>query len=285
MAKVLERIGTRPLSEISQEMLDRESILAYPACTPETRNRQFYTPFIAVWTHNSIGLNSLCPPVKWKRPVGRTLRQVRKPVDYKDAVSFINACPDYEAKIMFFLFWTGRRPIEAIDMNCEDVLIDKSWAVHRKTKTGDPIGFPLHKSLIPMLREEVKKGGKLFRNSLGRPYLDNRKTNSQGRVIKSGGRYLSLKDAKKLGLGITPYIARHTVSTYLSKRVTQYEKDRILGHASGISGHYVFVPDEDMIKAINVLPNAAALGCKLCKIRANKKGRDGKPKQKVKVLQ
>lgn len=71
----------------------------------------------------------------------------------------------------------------------------------------------------------------------------------------------------------------------LAAAYTQYEKDRILGHASGISGHYVFVPDEDMIKAINVLPDAAALGCKLCKISANKKGRDGKPKQKVKVLQ
>lgn len=276
LGKIIDEIGHLELTHITQELLDRTAGSLYPDCTPATRNRQFYTPFIAVWSHNSVGQNSLCPPVRWKRPVGRALRQVRKPVSYEDAVKFINACSDNEAKVMFFLFWTGRRPVEAISMECEDVLLDKRWAVHRRTKTGDPIGFPIHESLVPMLEQEVKKGGKLFRNASGEPFNTGKRLNSEGRIIAQCGKYLSLKPAKKLGLGITPYTARHTVSTYLSKQVSSYEKDRILGHSNTISGHYVYVPDEELIQAINKLPNAEELGCKLCNIRALSETSKGK---------
>jgi len=259
------RFKGTPLRDMTQAMIDKAAIEIYPDCTPATRNRQFYTPFIAVWSKASQGQKAMCNHVKWGRPKGSTtLRQVRKPVDYKDAVKFINACPDHSGKIMFFLFWTGCRPLEAITAKCENVDIKKQWMVLEDTKTGEPRGIPLHKSLIPMLKEEVKKGGILFRTSEGKPYADNRSRNGLGRIVSQGGGNFtaSMKPAQKLGLGITPYTARHTVSTYLAGKVTTYEKDAILGHARGISGHYVHLPQTALIQAINNLPNAEKLGCR-----------------------
>lgn len=265
LTPIMDKLGHIELKAITQQMIDKAAVEIYPNCTVQTRNRQFYTPFIAVWSYASMGQNAMCKPIKWGRPKGATvLQQVRKPVAYKDAVKFINACPDFSGKIMFFLFWTGCRPIEALNLECQDIDLKGQWAVLKETKTGEARGIPLHSSLLPMLKEEIKKGGRLFRSSTGEAYKDTRRLNKAGRIIQQGGGAFtsSLKGANKLGLGITPYTARHTVSTHLAKTATQYEKDAILGHARGMSGHYVHLPQEGLIKAIESLPNAEKLGCK-----------------------
>lgn len=259
-----ERLGHIMLNDITQKMIDTVAREIYPDVTIHTLNRQFYTPFIAVWSKASEGQRAIAKHVKWGRPKGSTtLRKVRKPVSYKDAVMFINRCPPQSGKIMFFLFWTGARPIEAINLECKNVDIKNRWLVFEDTKTGEPRGIPIHKSLIPMLKEELKHGGKVFRSSTGQEYADNRKRNKMGRIVSQGGGNFaaSLKRAKELDLGITPYTARHTVSTYLATRVTQYEKDAILGHSRGVSGHYVHLANKELIKVIDSLPDAKKLGC------------------------
>lgn len=56
--------------------------------------------------------------------------------------------------------------------------------------------------------------------------------------------------------GISPYTARHTVSTQLVVNgVHSHIKDQILGHAvDDMSRHYTNVPQKPLIDAINALP-------------------------------
>jgi hypothetical protein len=60
--------------------------------------------------------------------------------------------------------------------------------------------------------------------------------------------------------GISPYTARHTVSTQLViNGVHSHIKDQILGHAvDDMSRHYTNVPQQPLIDAINTLPVIAA---------------------------
>jgi len=60
--------------------------------------------------------------------------------------------------------------------------------------------------------------------------------------------------------GISPYTARHTVSTQLViNGVHSHIKDQILGHAvDDMSRHYTNVPQVPLINAINTLPVIAS---------------------------
>jgi integrase/recombinase XerD len=60
--------------------------------------------------------------------------------------------------------------------------------------------------------------------------------------------------------GISPYTARHTVSTQLVVNgVHSHVKDQILGHAvDDMSRLYTSVPQEPLLKAINTLPVISA---------------------------
>jgi integrase/recombinase XerD len=278
IAPLIGKFGDTYISAFTQTMLDLAAVELYPNCSPQTLNRQFYTPFIAVWTRASKGQNAMCPEVRWARPIGsQRLTQAKRPVSYGDAIKFINECPLHAAKIMFYLFWTGCRPLEAITLECENVDVEKRWAVLTNTKTGEPRGIPLHECLIPMLREEIKKGGRVFRTSKGEPYSENKKLNKTGRIIEQGGSQFAsaLKGAKTAtGLHITPYTARHTVATYLDDKVASKRKDAILGHSRDIRAHYVYLAEPELIEAINKLPMPESLRSDLFpgKIRAISEG-------------
>lgn len=269
VAKLKDRLGSVQVSDISQRMIDKEAKLMYPDCTPQSLNRMFYTPFIAVWNHCSTGQNPLLPVVKWSRPKGwKKIVNVKAPVTHKAAVEFINACPDHSAPVMFFMFWTGCRPIEAIKLKKKNVNLKAKWAVLEGAKDQPPRGIPLHHSLIPMLKHLTETGDheEVFLNSEGNPYKVNAKMNISGRILDQGSSLpkKTLGKAPCLGLGITPYTARHTVSNYLTRERLHDERDQILGHEKTISSVYVHLSQKDLIQAIETLPDAKKLGCKLC---------------------
>lgn len=274
------KLGSKPLKDLNQSDLNGVAAEMYPDCRPETVNRQFWTPFIAVWNHASKGNNPLCQQVTWQRPHVTHKAKPRKGVDYKDAITFINACDWHAAKILFFLFWTGCRPEEAFTLLGDSVNPKQKWVAIETTKTDVPRGVPLHKALIPLLTFEKERGGHVFLSHLGKPYASRKKYNKAGRLLVQGGGQIKSAVStaqQKTGLDIVPYNARHTVSTYLiwPGGVNSMIKDEILGHAdaSDMSKYYVHLPRQPLIDAINVLPDPRKLGLredlwKVCKIRA-----------------
>lgn len=257
MAPLLDKFGQRVLKTITQSDLDKAAAELYPTSTPETRNRQCYTPFIAVWNHAV--KNGWAAIKLWQRPrkpkgtnVVRlsSARSGQKPVDYERTAKFVAAMSPAPAMLMTALFYTGLRPIEAFALQAEDVDLAGRWLVVRSSKTGEPRGVPVHSFLASWLAPLVERGGCVFRTPRGEPY---------GAVQDGGGGLKSAINGARRRSGIddvSPYTGRHTVSTGLViAGVHPHIKDQILGHAAdSMSRHYTNVPQRPLIEAIDLLP-------------------------------
>lgn len=256
--RLLGHFETRILHTITQDDLNAAAERLYPNTQYDTRNRQCYTPFIAVWNH-ALPDNAR----KWKRPKkpkGTTvvrLRPVRagtQPVAYERAAEFVLAMSPANAMVMTALFYTGMRPIELFVLNSDMVDVPGRWITLANSKIGEPRGIPIHEFLVPLLTPLVERGGILFRSPRGEPYPVREDISGQMKTAIRGAR-------RRSGVqGISPYTARHTVSTQLViNSVHGHIKDQILGHAvDDMSRHYTNVPQAPLIDAINTLPVIAS---------------------------
>jgi integrase/recombinase XerD len=252
--RLLGHFETKILHTITQDDLNAAADRLYPNTQYDTRNRQCYTPFIAVWNH-ALPDN----PRKWKRPKKpkgtnvKRLKPVRagtKPVTYERAAQFVLAMSPANAMVMTGLFYTGMRPIELFGLDDTMVDLPGRWIALANSKIGEPRGVPIHEFLVPLLTPLVERGGILFRSPRGTPYPVRDDISGQMKTAIRGAR-------KRSGvLGISPYTARHTVSTQLViNGVHGHIKDQILGHAvDDMSRHYTNVPQRPLIEAINTLP-------------------------------
>lgn len=250
------------LKDITQSSLDEAARTLYPRATPETRNRQCYTPFIAVWNHAV--KNGWADMRKWQRPRKpkgtnvvriRTTRAGNKPTTYDIAAQFVAAMSPAPAMLMTTLFYTGMRPIELFTLEAASVNVAGRWIVLEQTKTGEPRGVPMHEFLAPLLESLLKRNAlaedpRLFRTPRGEPYPVYEGVGGQLKTAVAGA-------ARRSGIkGISPYTGRHSVSTQLVVNgVHPHIKDQILGHAvDDMSRHYTNVPQRPLIDAINTLP-------------------------------
>ncbi len=259
---LIGRFGPDRLSALAQDDLDKAALALYPNASPDTRNRQVYTPFIAVW--NDAAARGKCEHRDWRRPrkakgTRVRVRQRRNgsfPVPYEHAASFVPAMPPLDAINMTILFYTGLRPIEWFNVEDIDVNLSGRWISLPSTKTGEPRGVPVHDFIVPLLQALLDRFGGLLANHYNR----------RGRNIEpypvmkdAGGQMSGAVDFARRRTGITdisPYTARHSVSTYLvAAGVHQFVKDQILGHAATeMSRRYTDIPQPELIEAINKLP-------------------------------
>lgn len=254
--------GDKLLKSISQEDLDRAAIkLCRPGASRETLIRNVYTPFIAVWNFASSEVRKMAAPKKWQRPRkskgtlvlrNKEKRSGTRPVEYERAGLFVTAMSPAPAMAMAILFYTGLRPIELFALDASDINLKRKWGVIHSSKTGEPRGFPLHDWLVSWLPDLVDRGGALMRTPRGVPY-------SQGDEDDgAGGLKSAIRGARRRSgiVDISPYTARHTVSTQLViAGVHSHIKDQILGHAvDDMSRRYTNVPQEPLLQAINKLP-------------------------------
>lgn len=249
------------LNDITQNDLDDAARILLPNAQPETRNRQVYTPFVAVWRHAA--KNLWCDARLWSRPKKpkgtnvvriKSQRSGQKPVEYDRAAKFVAAMSPAPAMVLTWMFYTGMRPIEVFAAEAENVNLTGRWYVVPTSKTGESRGVPLHSFLCEWLAPLVARGGLLFRGPRGQPYS----------AVQEGGGGLKTAIAgarRRTGiLDISPYTGRHTVSTGLViAGVHPHIKDQILGHAAdSMSRHYTNVPQAPLIEAIDLLPVPAA---------------------------
>jgi integrase/recombinase XerD len=236
--------------------LDAAANILYPDTSASTRNRQCHAPFITVWNHAV--RNKWAEQRQWVRPkkakgtaaIGKLIRSGTRPVSYERAAEFVLAMSPGPAMFMTALFYTGMRPIELFGLKAESVDLQKQWIVLASSKTGEPRGIPMHGFLVPLFAALAERGGVLFRTPRGEPYPLTEDVGGQLKTAINGARRRSnITD-------ISPYTARHTVSTELViKGVHSHIKDQILGHAiDDMSRHYTHVPQGPLIEAINTLP-------------------------------
>lgn len=255
---LIGHFGRVRLSTIGQHDLDEAARKLFPRAGAETRNRQCYTPFIAIWNH-AVG-NQWADPRTWsrpKKPKGTAIKPAMRragtrPISYDEAARFVLAMSPAPAMVMTALFYTGMRPIELFSLDADEDHIDpdRQWLVLSSTKTGEPRGIPLHPFIVPLFCSLSLRGGPLFQTPRGAPYPMTEDGGGQLKTAIAGAR-------KRSGLaGISPYTARHTVSTQLVVNgVHPHVKDQILGHAAtDMSRRYTTVPQRPLIEAISTLP-------------------------------
>lgn len=262
LPRLVARLGHLSLTNIRQTDLDAAASALFGHCTRETQNRQAYTPFIAVWNH-AVG-NEWAAARTWRRPrkpKGTVIRVAPSrsgttPVSYERAWQFISAMSPAPAMLMTVLFYTGLRPIEAFALDCDDLNTDGRWIVVRSSKTGEPRGVPMHSVLVPLLGSLKKRGGPVLRAPRGAPYPPTSASTKSQLGSAIAGTRARLKSIDSPINDISPYTARHSVSTQLViAGVHPHIKDQILGHAvNSMSRHYTQVPQAPIIEAINQLP-------------------------------
>jgi integrase len=259
---VVRKLGRIRARALRQDVVDEAAKKTYPKVSIETLNRQFYTPFIAIW--NFAAHKEWVHSRTWARPrkprSGTLVRRVIErsgtvPTTYDKAAQFVAAMSPAPAMLMTALFYTGMRPIELFTLEASSVNVATRWIVLEHTKTGEPRGVPMHEFLAPMLAALLKRNSlaedpRLFRTPRGEPYPVHEGVGGQLKTAISGAR-------RRSGVtDISPYTARHTVSTQLViNGVHSHIKDQILGHAvDDMSRHYTNVPQQPLIVAINTLP-------------------------------
>lgn len=264
---LLGHFYSRQLKDIQQDDLDEAARLLYPTAQPETRNRQCYTPFVAVW--NRAVKNGWADVRQWSRPKRikgtNIVRSAKRragtfPVDYSHAARFVEAMSPGPAMLMTTLFYTGMRPIELFGLEKDEVNVAGRWIELKHTKTGDPRGIPLHEFLVPIFESLLKRptltdDPRVFRTPRGEPY-EVIVTDEEG--VGGGGLKSAINGARRRSgiKDVAPYTGRHSCSTALVVAgVHPYMKDQILGHvADDMSKHYTHVPQAPLIEAINKLP-------------------------------
>jgi len=131
---IIKKLGAAKLRDITQAELDRTAREVYPDAADATRLRQFYTPFIAVWTWAA--RDGLCEPRKWLKPSPGPKRiEWRRPEEMEALLAALNGEP---RDIVTFYLGTGARASEAIGLEWPNVTLDGKRALlwEEDTKSG-----------------------------------------------------------------------------------------------------------------------------------------------------
>jgi integrase/recombinase XerD len=242
--------GERRLNTIGQIDLDNAARKLYPKASPETRNRQVYTPFIAIWKHAE--RRQLCDVRRWERPK-MTAKPRDRWVTKPEAEKMVANAAPHVAPLVAFLLYTGARMSEALSLRWSDVDLEAGWVVFRETKRKDEDrGVPLHPVALAALTALARSKGHVFLTDDGAPYYDTGKL--AGGQVKTAWRGMC-KRAKVAG--VTPHTMRHSFSTWLTAAgVSERIRDELMGHASTDTGRrYAHVPRDELVAAVAKLPH------------------------------
>ena len=162
LAPILRHFKETAVETITQDEIDAGATAIYPHASPATRNRQFYTPVLAILHHAKIA-------TAFSRPkgAGGTPRTVFLQPDEFERLSAAAERHDREfGALVDLLCYTGLRLSEALRLKCEDLRLDETFAFCGKTKNGEPRPIHLPPRVVAQLANHPRgldRTGRLFR--------------------------------------------------------------------------------------------------------------------------
>lgn len=266
---IMQQFSDIHLDRLDQIALDVAAKQAFPNFKPQTLNRHFYTPFIAVMNHAA--QDGLCDFRKWRRP-RQTRAKRRKWFSYEDAAKFYQHAPEHLKAIFVFCVYTGARITETIELEIKDINLESKWAVLNASKTDAFRGVPLHHALINEISEywDYRAWKHHFRDlakmvilaQSGEPYIPHRKDDG---TVQGGGYFKTAwkTTLKNAGLdGYTPYSMRHTFNNWLIMAgIDQATREALMGHDNGsTNAMYSDAPQSHLIEAVEKLKDFTVHG-------------------------
>ena len=154
--------GEAPLRLMDQAAVDEAAIALYPNASPATRNRQVYTPVMAI-LHRA----GLTPRVRRpKGALGTPRAAWLHPEELARLETAARAEDEELAALLVLLAYTGLRLSEALSLQCGDVRIADEVAYCGRTKNGEPRMVYLPPVAVAALANHPKglaRVGRLFR--------------------------------------------------------------------------------------------------------------------------
>jgi integrase len=225
LGPILEHFQTTPLVKIDLAAIERAAKRLYPAATPQTRNRQVFSPTVAVLRHAAQrGLCAMPIIARPQQPPGR-VRWLRP----EEAERLIAAANEALRPLVIFLFYTGARAGEAVWLDWRDIDLSRAHVTFPKTKNGEARGVPLHPRVIAGLANLKHREREVFRQPNGKPYARPRSPDDTSagarirRAFSGAVRRAGLED-------FTPHDCRHTWATW------HYAANRDLGALQRLGG-------------------------------------------------
>ena len=139
--------GSMPLDQISQVAIDKAAAEIYPVATAATRNRQVYTPIIAVLRRAGI-------KVDFERPIGWKSPKSVSWLEPHQAFAVLAAGDQHDPEFGLFLrllLYTGMRLGEAVSIKLSYVDLDGQRIYLPKTKNSDARRVHLTPELVVAL--------------------------------------------------------------------------------------------------------------------------------------
>lgn len=202
LTPLIEHFGRTPVDSINQAAIDNAAEIIYPGRTGQTRNRQVYTPTVAILKHAGV-------TAQFRRPktvgTGHRIEWLKPP----EAFSLIASATVVDSRLgalLTFLLYTGVRLSEALRLKWEDVDLNNSRAEIGKTKNGLPITVYLTAGVVSTLAV----------HNTGPRYAKNGQVFG---ITKCGRLYSLLREAtERSGVILQPrsafHILRHTHITW-----------------------------------------------------------------------
>jgi integrase len=164
---VIQYFKTTPLAKIDQDAIEEGAGKLFPNASPATRNRNFYTPTLAVLHHAA--RKKLCarPIVKRPKPSKARVRWLT----IEEADRLINATADHLRPLVIFLLYTGARVGEGLWLDWRNVDLARAHVTFTETKNGEARGVPLHQRVIAALANLPRRDGEVFRRPDGLAYV------------------------------------------------------------------------------------------------------------------
>lgn len=133
LTPLVKHWGDVKVADINAGSIRQSAIDIYPKAKNSTRNRQVIVPTLAVINH--CAELQLCPPLRMKRFKVNT--KIKKPVTLEWINDFRAAADRDDIGVLaLFLFGTGARISEALDVRWDDIDFRKRTVLIRQTKLG-----------------------------------------------------------------------------------------------------------------------------------------------------
>jgi integrase len=155
LSPIIEQTGehslrARSIEAIDQLTLDNGAAALYPDATAATRNRQFYTPVIAILRRAGVTR-------PFKRPIGWRGKKSTKFLEPEDAFALLLQCYAEDPEFGLFcelLCYTGMRLSEPLQAQLKDLNLRRAQLTLYNTKNGEQRVVHLPPNVVQAFREQ-----------------------------------------------------------------------------------------------------------------------------------
>lgn len=223
LADVIKHFGVRKIATIGQYEIDTGAAAVFPTMQPASRRSHYYVPVSAIMHHAE--KRGWCGHITLEWPAQN--KGIERWLT-KNEASLLIAEGRHIKPLLAFLFYTGCRISEAMNLQLHDLDLDRRHVQFIDTKNGTNRGVPLHPLVVDALRGmsavHRPNGGDVFRRADGEEYpAETRASDRIKSVFKRACKRAGIKNFRI-------HDTRHTWATW------HYQANRDLGALMKLGG-------------------------------------------------